>query len=114
MWWKKWILCIHNGIFEWNIKKKFVLLSFHFRFNAAQYGSFLLNAAAGSSAGRFPSQCGVKGESGGWGSGRYHHELSDLHLADYSAVAAAAHSHYSNAMTAGNSEDYSCIAQFYN
>ncbi|CAG7836401.1 unnamed protein product [Allacma fusca] len=72
------------------------------RFNAAQYGSFLL-AGASSSAGRFAgmpsaSQCGVKSESGPWVGGRYHHDtLSDLHLADYSAAAAA---HYSN-MTAG-------------
>ena len=86
------------------IKNTWVFLMFC-RFNAAQYGSFLL-AGASSSAGRFPgmptaSQCGVKGESSAWGGGRYHHDtLSDLHLADYSAAAAA---HYSN-MTAGNND----------
>jgi len=94
-------------------------LQFNFRFNASQYGSFLLaGAAASSGAGRFggmgpPAQCGVVnvkgvgvGDGGSWPGGRYHHHhhhdshaLSDLHnLADYSAAAAA---HYSN-MAAGN------------
>ena len=68
-----------------------MLIVFLFRFNAAQYGSFLLGAASGG-AGRFPvSQSGVKGDASDWW------RNPDLHLADYSAAAAAAaHSHYSN------------------
>jgi len=102
-----------------------------FRFNAAQYGSFLLaGAAVSTSSSRFhgispgSSQCGVKGDvvapgggSSAWTSGRYHphhshHDsISDLHLdySNYSAAAAA----YSN-MTAGEIFYISTLAYTYN